>query len=623
MKLNNDFYQLPLHFEVEPLQQEISQFTDHDWCSRSVETAGNAAIILVAVGGQSNDDFAITGQMATTAILERCPYLKQVLTAFNSPVSRCRLVRLTGNSETPPHSEINYHWFRHLPIYIPIQMATGIKLLSEQQSIEMAAGEAWTVDTTRPHWMLNPQTQDCIHLVVELRMSAYLATLLSSSEKTVQTLSYLSSQTTPVPVESYRFEVLTPSEISELTSTIRMELAHSPRPNSTAIVNSLIAFNQQWQATFVKFGHDSAGELAYQDLILQFNEQILAKVNSWLVDSDAKHAAAVISTMLLTAPLPPKRFNRQILAKLKQQTKLQSESPVSSFQNPVFDKPIFIVSAPRAGSTLLFETLSQFSQVWSIAEESHEAIEGIAQLHPAAKNFSSNRLTAAEAVPEIASMLRERFARQLQNREGEWYLDQLKLLTSVDKTADFKVRFLEKTPKNALRIPFLKAVFPDALFIYLYRDPQENIYSLMEGWRLRRFVAYRPLPGWPYQEWSFLLTPGWESLKNAPLVEIAAYQWKIANTYILDDLQRLPKSGWSVVRYADLIRDTKRILNEIGEFAGLEWDAQVEQRVAKSLPVSRFTLSAPSPNKWRKQEQEISQWLPELAEIIARVERIA
>jgi len=78
-----------------------------------------------------------------------------------------------------------------------------------------------------------------------------------------------------------------------------------------------------------------------------------------------------------------------------------------------------------------------------------------------------------------------------------------------------------------------------------------------------------------------------------------------------------------VVRYADLIRDTKRILNEIGEFAGLEWDAQVEQRVAKSLPVSRFTLSAPSPNKWRKQEQEISQWLPELAEIIARVERIA
>ena len=33
---------------------------------------------------------------------------------------------------------------------------------------------------------------------------------------------------------------------------------------------------------------------------------------------------------------------------------------------------------------------------------------------------------------------------------------------------------LEKTPKNSLRVPFLNAVFPQALFVYLYREPRES-----------------------------------------------------------------------------------------------------------------------------------------------------
>ncbi len=219
-------------------------------------------------------------------------------------------------------------------------------------------------------------------------------------------------------------------------------------------------------------------------------------------------------------------------------------------------------------------------------------------------------MTEVDALPHISAVLQKRFVQELQDRDGRAYLD-----LPIKQRPD-KIRFMEKTPKNALRIPFLKSVFPDALFIYLYRDPRENISSMMEGWRSRRFIAYRNLPGWPFKEWSFLLPPGWSSLQNCSLVEIAAYQWKAANSYILDDLKTLPKFSWHLVRYSDLISKPKQTISQIRHFAMLQWDQRVEQVVSQSLPISQMTLSTPSPDKWRKNEMEIAAVLPDLEPIV-------
>jgi LPS sulfotransferase NodH len=39
------------------------------------------------------------------------------------------------------------------------------------------------------------------------------------------------------------------------------------------------------------------------------------------------------------------------------------------------EKPIFIIAAPRSGSTLLFETLMRHQQLWSFGDEGHAWIE--------------------------------------------------------------------------------------------------------------------------------------------------------------------------------------------------------------------------------------------------------
>ncbi|HBE16876.1 MAG TPA: sulfotransferase [Cyanobacteria bacterium UBA11149] len=286
------------------------------------------------------------------------------------------------------------------------------------------------------------------------------------------------------------------------------------------------------------------------------------------------------------------------------------------FPLPEFDKPIFIISAPRAGSTLLFESLSQFPQLWTVGKESHAIIEGIPQLRPAAHNFSSNCLTEADAQPHISLALREGFARQLRDRFGMAYLH-----LPIQQRPQ-KIRFLEKTPKNALRVPFLKAVFPDALFIFLYREPRSNINSILEGWRSGHFISAVKIPGWPFRNWSFLLIPGWSSLSNSSIAEIAAHQWKTANSYIWDSLQSIPPSSWCLVRYQDLVREPQKAIREISEFAGLSWNEQIEERLSQPLPISGATLSQPSADKWLTNERDILEVLP-MVEPIANMLEMA
>jgi hypothetical protein len=285
------------------------------------------------------------------------------------------------------------------------------------------------------------------------------------------------------------------------------------------------------------------------------------------------------------------------------------------FECPEFDRPLFIVSAPRAGSTLLFETLSKFDRVWTMGFENHGIETDIPYLHPETRNYESNRLT--DAPPDIIAAVRRWFARQLKNRAGELFLN------TEENERLRAVRFLEKTPKNALRIPFLKKVFPNALFIFLYRDPRQNISSMLEGWRSKRFLAYRDMPGWPYREWRFLLPPGWQTLAERPLAEIAAHQWCMANQYILDDLAALPRREWCFVTYKLLIEQPAETIRRIIAFAGLDWDEQAEASVSGNLPLSSMVISPPSADKWRRHEAEILPVLPmteAVAEQIMQIE---
>lgn len=269
----------------------------------------------------------------------------------------------------------------------------------------------------------------------------------------------------------------------------------------------------------------------------------------------------------------------------------------------VFRHPLVVLSAPRSGSTLLFETLRCSDALWSIGTESHFIFNAFPQLDPAARGFESGALAEAAATPELCHQMRACFLVMAQNSSGRRYLD----LPENDRPR--QIRLLEKTPRNALNIPFMRRLFPDLRALFLHRDPRETIASIMEAWQTGLtkggFVTFPDLPGWHLQHWCMLLPPGWRALNGQSLAEIAAFQWLAANEAILRNLLALDRTHWLSVRYRELLDDSAGTVRMIAEFAGLPFDGPLRERASAALPLSRATVSAPDRDKWRRHREAI------------------
>ena len=273
--------------------------------------------------------------------------------------------------------------------------------------------------------------------------------------------------------------------------------------------------------------------------------------------------------------------------------------------DPVFDRPVFIVSAPRSGSTLLFESLSQVHGVYTIGGESHRMIEQVRGLHPRDRGFDSNALSVADATPQRTHELRGHFHAALHDSLGR-------------RPAAGRLRMLEKTPKNALRIGFLAHVFPESRFVFLHRDARETIGSMIDAWRSGRFRTYPALPDWPQIPWSLLLVPGWRGLSSSPLHEVVSTQWKVTTECLLDSLEALPKERWCALDYAEFLAEPAGRLKALCHALDLD----VGNGLSGPLPWSRYTLTPPAPDKWRRYECEIQAVLARLQPTIERAGRV-
>ena len=206
----------------------------------------------------------------------------------------------------------------------------------------------------------------------------------------------------------------------------------------------------------------------------------------------------------------------------------------------------------------------------------------------------SNVLTEKHATMQTTNAVKQQFLQQLNEQE---------LL------AKQHINFLEKTPKNALRIDFLNATFPNARFIYMFRQPNSNLSSIVDGWKSGRFVTYRNLKGWNGKyPWSFLLPKGWRDLPTNDLATIANFQYCASNQSIIDSLSKLNKSQTMALSYEGFIENPRACLKNICDFLDIQWSENFDQAINKpnGLPLSKYTLDAPSKDKWRRNETLLS-----------------
>lgn len=293
------------------------------------------------------------------------------------------------------------------------------------------------------------------------------------------------------------------------------------------------------------------------------------------------------------------------------------QSPPSQIK-ATLAQPVIIVSAPRAGSNLLFEQLSKVAGFWTIGGESHGVYRAFPHLRAENPHMDSGSLGKSHADPETRRLMRACFLCLIRDHRGMPYMDM-----TPDARPE-SITWLEKTPRNALNIPFLLEVFPQARFIYLHRDPRQNIASIIEAWdlglRTGRFVTFRDLPGWDRRVWCFLVPRGWRSMIGKSLAEIAAFQWSASNDSIIENLTNLASSRWVSVSYQEFIDSSAETLKRLCEFCDAGSPADLLS--IDTLPLSRTTLSPPRPDKWKKYEQEISELLPGISRTVELIQAL-
>ena len=601
MRLSQAFCRLDLGFDVARLREEISALPQSAWVSHPNGIAGNSAVRLISAGGGENDD--VDGLMQPTPHLAQLPYVRQLLAGFGVPWSRSRLLRLAPGAGVPTHADINYHWFNRVRLHVPVITLPEVLFHCGGQTVHMAAGEAWLFDNWRPHSVENPTAFERIHLVADTAGSAAFWDFAARSGQPGAALARLAydpvRNAQPLTERGQRAVILPAAEVEYLVHDLAASLV--PRsgltdgPGRLARYRALLAaFCQDWRQLHALHGDDEASWPHYAQLRDALRGPSRERGEGLVVDVNGVAAHKVLEGRVLRAAVA---------------TPLSRPRPAPALP-PALAQPVFVIAAPRSGSTLLFETLAASHQLCTVGGEAHWLTESIPALRVGAAGVESNRLVASQCTDAIRAQLIEQIATRCVDAQGRPVMPAQGL------------RFLEKTPKNALRVPFFDRAFPDARYVFLWRDPRENLGSLIDAWQSGRWKTYNGLPGFD-GPWSLLLPPGWAWLNGKPVAEIAAWQWDCTNRLALDDLESLAPGRFISVNYSALVADPAATIERIFAFLGLTPDAGILARVAAALPEARHTLASPDPQKWRRHEAQITPLLPRLQATWDRLQALA
>lgn len=280
-------------------------------------------------------------------------------------------------------------------------------------------------------------------------------------------------------------------------------------------------------------------------------------------------------------------------------TALGLAAPLLPRRRPV-PQPVFVLGSPRSGTTLLFDVLNSSPQTASLQAESHLLWE---MFHPLGPPRWTHEVAPSDLSPKERRVL----------------------LWAVDRVAMGR-RYVDKAPRNCLRVPYLRALFPDAWFVHVKRDGRAAVSSLITGWRdesgmfpgmdLPGGVSIR---GYDGATWKFLVPQGWRAYaRGSSLAEVCAFQWVAANEGILAARESLGIERWVEVRYEEFVASPAAEAGRLFETIGLPLDPRVldyagslDRRVSKAV-------SPPRLDKWRQENPEEIAGIVELIEPMMR-----
>jgi hypothetical protein len=239
--------------------------------------------------------------------------------------------------------------------------------------------------------------------------------------------------------------------------------------------------------------------------------------------------------------------------------------------SPNLKRPLFIVGAPRSGTSLVAECLSELAEI----SYHHEPV--------------ATKAAARYVFEEAWSFAWARFF----YRQAYGWLMRIHL--------DGHLRFAEKTPRNCFLMPFLHRIFPDAQFLHVIRDGRDAALSHSKTPWLQAASAssgIREPGGYPFGPAARFWVERERVIEFETTSDIhrCAWAWRRHVESALEAGASLPAGQYHEVRYEALANHSDEEVEHLLDFAGI------------SVPTSRKRFRqaadrahADSVGRWRRE----------------------
>lgn len=271
------------------------------------------------------------------------------------------------------------------------------------------------------------------------------------------------------------------------------------------------------------------------------------------------------------------------------------------FSRVKLQQPIFVVGCSRAGTTLIYKTLSESKYLGTLQKETHDFW---AALHPIEeREWESHEIPMELACAKDRGLVSKFFYIQTGQR-----------------------RIIDKNNQNGLSIPYLIKLFPDAHFIYIKRNAGDNINSLIHGWnKADEFATWSDMlpetvdiERGKHKRWCFFLAKGWRLYTKANIEDVCAFQYRAINEAILDAKGIVSKEKWHEISYETLISNPVEEFQKIFVACNIPFDNHLKQHCKEVLLKPYNTFSEIRVDKWKDggNQVKIEKVLPSLNRLV-------
>jgi mannose-6-phosphate isomerase-like protein (cupin superfamily) len=181
-----DSLRLPLRFDARRLREDVERLAPEEWVAHfntrtyEGEWSGVALRAVGGVAGRLYPDPAASEPFADTPVLERCPGVREVLSAFACRVESVRFLKLAAGARIREHRDYRLGYEDgEVRLHIPVVTHEGVGFFLSGQRVLMGEGECWYLNVNQPHRVENTGEVDRIHLVLDCVLDDWLRALFA------------------------------------------------------------------------------------------------------------------------------------------------------------------------------------------------------------------------------------------------------------------------------------------------------------------------------------------------------------------------------------------------------------------------------------------------------------